>query len=230
MREAKVVFPRACRLLRDLDEAGYQRLCRCLHVREHHLLNRETLAFEHEPCDKIGIVVLGRVRLSRQRSDGGRTVLEDVDACGVFGTTCAFQDAGATGVTITSVGESTVLLFGTQNITRPCCRVCEAHLRFMRNLLAVMSAKTHYLKYKLRILSLRTIRDRLVLYLETLARQKKVREFDIPFDRQALADYLCVDRSALSAELSKMRSEGLLDFAKNHFRLCPRLDGRQGLT
>lgn len=227
MKELKIVFPRACRLLRDMDEAGFRRLCGCLHARERHLLNRETLVFEHEPCDKIGIVVFGRVRLSRQRADGGRIVLEDVDPCGVFGTTYAFQDVPVTGVTVTSVGESTVLLFGTQNITRPCRRVCAAHLQLMRNLLTVMSAKTYHLRHRLRILSLRTIRDRLMLYLETLARQKKEREFDISFDRQALADYLCVDRSALSAELSKMRAEGLLDFARNHFRLRPHPSGQK---
>lgn len=221
MNGSKIVFPRTCRLLQGIDETGFRRLCDCLHVRETRLLNRETLTFEYEPCDKIGIVALGRVCLSRRRADGGRAVLEDVESCGVFGTTYAFQDANATGITITSIGESTVLLFGTHNITRPCRRVCEAHLRLVRNLLAVMSAKTRCLKYKLRILSQRTIRARLVLYLEALARGKKVREFDIPFDRQALADYLCVDRSALSAELSKMRAEGLLDFAKSHFRLCP---------
>ena len=92
-------------------------------------------------------------------------------------------------------------------------------MQFVRNLLSVMSSKTFAMKQKLRILSQRTIRARIHLLLQIYARRTQSTKFDIPFDRQALADYLCVDRCALSAELSKMQDEGLLEFEKNHFKL-----------
>ena len=82
-----------------------------------------------------------------------------------------------------------------------------------------MSQTTFALKQKLRILSQRSIRGRLMLFLNIRAKRVKSFEFDIPFDRQALADYLCVDRSALSAELSKLRAEGKVEAEKNHFKL-----------
>ena len=93
-------------------------------------------------------------------------------------------------------------------------------MQFMRNLLSIMSHKTILVKQKLRIISQRTIRARLMLYLRTVANRLKTNEFNISYDRQALADYLCVDRSALSAELSKLKTERVLDFDKNHFCLC----------
>ena len=219
MSEENIIFPRASRLLRGIDEEGFGHLCECLHARELHLHNKQTFVFENDPSDKIGIVVMGGVRLTRQRLDGRRNVLEDVAPVDVFGTTYAFRDVNTMGISASAVGDTTVLIFDTKNITRPCHRVCDAHMQFVRNLLSVMSSKTFAMKQKLRILSQRTIRGRLTLLLQIYARRTQSTKFDIPFDRQALADYLCVDRSALSAELSKMQDEGLVEFEKNHFKL-----------
>ena len=204
------IFPRACRLLKDIDEAGFARLCECMHVKELHLRNKETFVRESDPCNRIGVVAVGAVQLSRQRMDGGRAVLETVHENGTFGTTYVFRDAKTMGISMRAVGETVVLLFDTDSILHPCHKVCSAHIHFMHNMLTVMSQTTFQLKQKLRILSQRTIRGRLMLFLQIRAKRAQSNEFDIPFDRQALADFLCVDRSALSAELSKLRHDGLV--------------------
>lgn len=188
-------------------------------VEELHLKNRQTFIVETDPSNRIGIVVSGAVRLSRQRIDGGRNVLETIPENGVFGMTYVFRDVSTMGISMSAVGDTIVLLFKIERITSPCHRVCAAHMRFVRNLLTVMSQTTFALKQKLRILSQRTIRGRLMLFLHIRAKREKSTEFDIPFDRQALADYLCVDRSALSAELSKLRAEHKVESVKHHFKL-----------
>ena len=218
-RKPPVIFPRACRLLKDIDDEGFCRLCECMGAQELRLRNKQTFVVESDPCKRIGIVATGAVRLTRQRIDGGRNVLETIPACGVFGTTYVFRDAPTMGVSMSAVGNTTVLMLEVERITRPCHRVCDAHMQFVRNLLTVMSQTTFALKQKLRILSQRTIRGRLMLFLNIRAKRMKSNEFDIPFDRQALADYLCVDRSALSAELSKLRAERRVESVKNHFKL-----------
>lgn len=218
-RKPPVVFPRACRLLKDIDDERFCRLCECMGVKELRLRNKQTFIVESDPCNRIGIVVTGAVRLTRQRIDGGRNVLETIPAGGVFGSTYVFRDAPTMGINMSAVGETIVLMFEIERITRPCHRVCEAHMQFVRNLLTVMSQTTFALKQKLRILSQRTIRGRLMLFLNIRAKRAKSKEFDIPFDRQELADYLCVDRSALSAELSKLRAEGKVESVKRHFKL-----------
>ena len=217
--QPSVIFPRACRLLKDLDDKGFGRICECMNVKELHLKNKQTFIAENDPCNRIGIVVTGAVRLTRLRIDGGRSVLETISENGVFGATYVFRDMPTMGVSMSAVGETTVLLFEIERISRPCHKVCEAHMQFVRNLLTVMSQTTFALKQKLRILSQRSIRSRLMLFLNIRAKRAKSSEFDIPFDRQALADYLCVDRSALSAELSKLRAEGKVESVKHHFKL-----------
>ena len=218
-RKPPVIFPRACRLLKDLDDEGFCRLCECMGVKEIQLKNKQTFITESDPCNRIGIVVTGAVRLTRQRIDGGRNVLETIQEGGVFGTTYVFRDVPTMGISMSAVGETTVLHFEIERITRPCHKVCPAHMQFLRNLLTVMSQTTFALKQKLRILSQRSIRGRLMLFLNIRAKRAKSSDFDIPFDRQALADYLCVDRSALSAELSKLRAEGKVESVKHHFKL-----------
>ena len=218
-RPPSVIFPCGCRLLKDLGEDGFARICECLQVKELHLKNKETFIRESDPCNRIGIVAMGAVQLSRQRIDGGRAVLETIHENGTFGTTYVFRDVQTMGISATAVGETVVLLFNTDRITSPCHKVCTAHVCFLRNLLTVMSQMTFQIKQKLRILSQRTIRGRLMLFLQIRAKRAKSNEFDIPFGRQALADYLCVDRSALSAELSKLRKEKKVESVKFHFKL-----------
>ncbi len=217
--KSPVVFPRTCRLLKDIDYDGFLRICECLNVKELHLVNKQTFIMESDPCERIGIVVTGAVRLTRMRIDGGRNVLETILPNGVFGSTYAFRDVPTMGISMSAVGETTVLLFDTKNITRPCHNVCDAHMQFVRNLLTVMSQTTFALKQKLRILSQRSIRGRLMLFLNIRAKRAKSDEFDIPFDRQALADYLCVERSALSSEISRLRAERRIESFKSHFKL-----------
>ena len=214
-----VIFPRACRLLKDLGDEGFCRICECMNVQELHLRNKQTFISESDPCTRIGIVVTGAVRLTRLRIDGGRNVLETVGENGVFGTTYVFRDVPTMGISMSAVGDTVVLLIEIAKLTHPCHKVCDAHMQFARNLLTVMSQTTFALKQKLRILSQRTIRERLMLFLNIRAKREKSKEFDIPFDRQTLADFLCVDRSALSAELSKLRAERKVESVKNHFKL-----------
>ena len=218
-KSPKIIFPRACRLLKDLDEVGFRQICECMNVRELRLKNKETFVRESDPCTCIGVVATGAVQLSRQQLDGSRAVLETISENGAFGMTYVFRDAKTMGISMSAVGEAVVLLFGTDRILRPCRKVCPAHLHFLHNLLTVMSQTTFQIKRKLRILSQRTIRGRLLLFLRILAKRKQAKEFDIPFDRQELADFLCVDRSALSAELSKLRRERKVESVKNHFKL-----------
>ena len=142
-------------------------------VKELRLRNKQTFIVESDPCDRIGIVAIGAVRLTRLRIDGGRNVLETIPENGVFGMTYAFRDAPTMGVSMSAVGDTTVLLFEIAKLTHPCHKVCDAHMQFVRNLLTVMSQTTFALKQKLRILSQRTIRGRLMLFLNIRAKRAK---------------------------------------------------------
>ena len=107
-----------------------------------------------------------------------------------------------------------------------CPNACAFHARLVRNLLTEMARKNLLLSRKLRLITPHTIRERLLTYLSGEAVRRGTRSFVIPFDRQQLADYLAVERSALSAELSRMRRDGLIECERSRFTL---LTGAEGI-
>ena len=114
---------------------------------------------------------------------------------------------------------ATVLFWDTRRLLTPCSSACAFHTLLVRNLLSVMAQKNLQLNTKLTHLTQRSTRTKLLSYLSEESLRRDCSAFDIPFTRQQLADYLEVDRSALSNELSKMQKEGLLTYHLNQFHL-----------
>ena len=88
------------------------------------------------------------------------------------------------------------------------------------NLLTISAHKNLHLSGRSFHISPKTVRGRVMAYLNTVSLQKHSKEFDIPFDRQQLADYLNLERTALSKELGRMQKEGLIWTRKSHFVVC----------
>ena len=125
-------------------------------------------------------------------------------------------------MSVWAVEDSGVLLLDIARVVGACPSSCAFHSRLVTNLLSVLAGKNILLSAKLEHVSQRTIREKLLSYLNAQAALAGSDSFAIPFDRQALADYLCVDRSALSRELSALRREGIVEAEKNRFRLLGR--------
>jgi CRP-like cAMP-binding protein len=100
-----------------------------------------------------------------------------------------------------------------------CTSACAFHSKLIRNMVSILAQKNLMMSAKMEHITKRTIRDKLLSYLMEQSRQKNSKTFDIPYNRQELADYLSVERSALSAEMSKLKAEGVIDYRKNHFEL-----------
>ena len=112
-----------------------------------------------------------------------------------------------------------VLFLRIYRVLTTCSNACEFHARLVRNLLSVLALHNLKMNEKLTHVTQRTLREKLLSYLSSESARAGAASFEIPFNRQQLADYLSADRSALSAELSRMRGEGLIEFEKNSFRL-----------
>ena len=130
----------------------------------------------------------------------------------------ALSGADAMSVDVEADGDGDVLLVKTDRILSPCENACAFHSRLVRNIMRTLAVKTLELNRKIEILSHRSTQDRLMSYLRAVAQQKGTAEFDVPFDRQQLADYR-VERSALSAEISRLSKLGLITSRKSHFAL-----------
>ena len=111
-----------------------------------------------------------------------------------------------------------------------CSSACPSHARLIDNLFAVLAKRNITLREKLTYITQPTLRDKILTYLSSESIRQPSAYFDIPFDRQQLADFLSSDRSALSKELSKLKKEGLIDFEKNHFHLLLKEEEKVTLT
>ena len=196
----------------------------CLGAVERRFSRGEAVLRAGEPARWLGVVLSGRLQVCREDREGRRTVLSSVPPAGIFGEAHACAGTAALPVSVWAVEDSGVLLLDIARVVGTCPSSCTFHSRLVTNLLSVLAGKNILLSAKLEHVSQRTIREKLLSYLNAQAALAGSDSFAIPFDRQALADYLCVDRSALSRELSALRREGILEAEKNRFRL---LRGRE---
>lgn len=167
----------------------------------------------------VGIVLTGSVRLVREDYYGNRSIMAHIGPAEVFGETYACAGVAALPVSIVADEESTCMFIDCRRITASCTNACVFHSRMIFNLLRLVASKNLLFDQKIEITSKRTTRDKLMAFLFNQAKLHKSDCFFIPYDRQALADYLEVDRSGLSSEISKLRKEGKLECEKNKFHL-----------
>lgn len=174
-----------------------------------------------ETVRHVGLVLSGRVQIENNDPWGNRSVLDSVGPGMVFAETYACLPEEPLLVSVLSAEASEVLFLDIDRVLHRCSNACAQHSGLLRNLLMITAQKNLNLSRRIFHTTAKTIRERLTSYLAFQAAHCASYDFRIPFDRQQLADYLSVDRSALSNELSKMQRDGLLWVKKNHFILHP---------
>lgn len=191
----------------------------CLGTKEMHYKKGETIFAEGEKATHIGIVCQGEVQAERVDYDGNRTIVSNATAGDLFAEAFACAEVEQLPVSVIAAEDTSVLLFDCRRITKSCCNACAFHQQMIFNLLKITAQKSIRLHQRAEIISHRTTRDKLMAYLNLRAKEVGSRTFTVPYDRQELADFLEVDRSGLSSEISKLRREGLLNSTKNEFEL-----------
>ncbi len=179
----------------------------------------QTVFHEGDHATEVGLVLSGAVRLVREDYYGNRSIVAHIGAGELFGETYACAGVISLPVSVVADEESKILLMECRRITSTCCNACEFHSRIIYNLLRLVAMKNIVYDQKIQFTSKRTTREKLMAYLSHQAKQQGSNSFTIPYDRQELADYLEVERSGLSAEIGKLRKEGILESEKNHFTL-----------
>lgn len=191
----------------------------CLHGTVKNYKKGEYVKTTDDYANFIGIVLDGNIQIIHDDYSGNRTITASFTKGELFAEAVAFSSVTTLPSDILAVKDCTILFMDPQKILRPCSKSCVFHTQLLENLLGIVARKNMMLNQKLQYLSKKTTREKLLAYLHDQAALHQSSSFYIPFDRQALADYLCVERSAMSAELSKMQKEGLLTTKKNHFEL-----------
>ena len=172
-----------------------------------------------DTAESIGLVLSGSVLVIQEDIWGNRNILSKAGPGQTFAAAFACAPGSRLNVSVVAETPVTAMFLNVKRILTVCPSACTHHSRIIRNLLGELAGKNLMLSEKVSHMGQRTTRAKLMSYLSAQAQAHGAYEFDIPFSRQQLADYLAVERSGLSVELCKMRDAGLLEFHKSHFVL-----------
>ena len=191
----------------------------CLGARSEVYEKGEYVIRQGEYISDIFVLAEGSLHIQEDDYWGNRSILGQISAGDMFGEAYAAPGSGAVLNDVVATEKSTVIFFDVRRMLTTCTSSCIFHNLVVQNMFFAISQKNRKLVQKLGHMSKRSTREKLISYLSEEAKKQNSSEFTIPFNRQQLADFLSVDRSAMSNELCKMRNEGLIKFDKNHFKL-----------
>ena len=179
----------------------------------------DIVVFEGENIQHIGIILSGSVDMIKEDLWGNKTTLLRMHRDELFGETFACGENPLSLVNFMVSRDAKILFLPFDRVMRSCTMACAFHHRLIENMVRIIAQKNRDLMRKVEVVSKRTIRDKLLAYLSIQSQLHKSRYFELPLGRVELAEYLCVDRSALTRELTKMKEDGLIDYDKNCFRI-----------
>jgi CRP-like cAMP-binding protein len=212
-------LPVMCKLFEGIPSAKINELFTHLAVREVTLKKGEVLFKSGTRITDFAVIISGRLSISSYDADGHRKILELFESMDTVAISLAVADIKSVAVSVEARLDSEVILFNANKVLNPGGKPSEEHIRLLQNITRELARKTVLLGRKMRIISSRATSERIMKYLIEESVRRGSKEFEIPYDRQALADYLCVERSALSAEISKLIGRGVIESRKNHFKL-----------
>lgn len=210
-------------LFNDVSEENLLLMLHCLLAKiRTYDKNTYIIHATQSPID-VGIVLSGRVNIISEDYWGNRNILTTLEAGELFGEAFACAQATLDTLNVIAAENSQIMFINYAKITTTCHRGCHFHTKLIQNMLQLVSQKNIMLTTKIGHLTKKTTREKLLSYLSNEAIKKHSSTFTIPFNRQELADFLSVERSAMSAELSRMQKDNLIKYHKNQFTLLKKI-------
>lgn len=204
-------------LFRNITKEDAESVLKCLSAVRKQYKKGETIFCAGEKARAMGLVVSGAVEIVRDDYWGNRQILGTAGPGELFGESYACMPEEVFMVTAQASEDCEVLFLEVGKILTVCSPACEFHSCLIHNLLYLLAEKNLMLTRKIDHMGQRSIREKVMAYLSFQAEVHKSGAFEIPFNRQQFADYLAVDRSALSAELSRMQKDGIIEYEKSRF-------------
>ena len=205
-------------LFKEADNSDIRSMLDCLDAKMVSIKKGEYVVIEGEAMKSIGIVLSGGLQVVKDDSEGIRTILAGIGPSDIFGEAVCCAGMEQSPVSVVANEVSDVLLLDFKRILNVCSNTCTFHLKLIENMLYVLAQKNLFLQNRMDITSKKRVREKILMYLDSLgAAVGKI--VDVPLNREQMAEYLCVERSALSHELMRMKKDGIIDYHKNSFKL-----------
>jgi CRP-like cAMP-binding protein len=208
-----------CRLFDGIKIKEIEKLLDCFHARTRKFEKDAYLFMEGDEISTMGIVISGAIHLVRDDFWGNRAIIARIAPGEIFAESFACGKTARPPMSAMAAQKTEALFIQANRISAVCASVCAFHTRVLNNMIAELAGKNTHLLEKIQHMSQRSTREKLISYLSSQAQDARGADFEIPFNREEMADFLSVDRSAMSAELGRMKADGLLTFRKNHFTL-----------
>ena len=210
---------RSSQLFSGISDEELADILSCLDTKKESFPKDTFLMRVGDTAESIGLVLSGSVLVIQEDVWGNRNILSKAGPSQTFAAAYACVPGSVLNVSVVAETPVTAIFLNVARVMNMCSSACAHHNRILQNLLGELAEKNLRFNEKLTHMGQRTTRAKLMSYLSSEAQRLGKYEFDIPFSRQQLADYLAVERSGLSLELGKMKKDELLDFHKNHFIL-----------
>ena len=207
------------RLFAGVSEEEIGSMLSCLDTKLRTYKKGEYVFRQGEHLSHITVLVEGDLHIQNDDYWGNRSIINQIAVGEMFGEAYIAPESGALLNDVVAIKDSAVMFFDVRRIMTVCSAACRFHSMVVQNLFFAISEKNRKLVQKLGHMSQRSTREKLISYLSQEAKRQSSSTFIIPFNRQQLADFLSVDRSAMSNELCRMRDEGLLEFDRSAFKL-----------
>ncbi|ACL18769.1 cyclic nucleotide-binding protein [Desulfitobacterium hafniense DCB-2] len=206
-------------LFKGIETEELPKMLNRLNARKVSYKKNDVILREGQSVHSVGIMLSGKVKVVKEDFKGNTNVMTFIEPGAMFAEAYACTQTANLPFTVLSVMETKILWIDYRKIISTCTSACESHEKLIENMMKALASKSILLNQKIEHISKRTTQEKLLTYLFDQSKKSGSNEFEIPFSRQELADYLCVDRSAMSNELCKLQREGVLNFHLNHFKL-----------
>ncbi|WP_459130009.1 Crp/Fnr family transcriptional regulator [Guggenheimella bovis] len=217
--DQKFLALKSSRLFDGVNESEIESFLECFRTSVLSFKKDEVVIREGERVQKIYVLLEGSLYIQKDDYWGNRSILAEISPGEMFGEAYVAPESGGFLNEVYALTDSKVIAFNVLELLSTCQAGCSFHQKVIQNLFFTISEKNRKLVQKISHLTKRSTREKLLSYLSEEEKRQGSPTFSIPFNRQELADYLSVDRSAMSSELSKLKREGLIEYDKNHFRL-----------
>ncbi len=202
-----------------MNDEELKGLLECFNARVRKYEKEEMIIRQGDMITNIYLILDGEVNIEKDSYWGRRIIISHLTRNDNLALSFVGSKNVESSIDAITTKDTLVLILSYEKCTSMCQNACTRHKVLINNLFQILSKENIELIQKIENVSQKTIRDKLLTYLSNEAQKQHSNSFDIHFNRQDLADYLNVDRSAMSFELSKLQKEGLLEYNKNHFVL-----------
>ena len=206
-------------LFTGIREEDLSAMLTCLGIFEKNYKRNEIILLESNEVRSVGVILSGKVHMIKENAEGDQTLLVTMKENELFGESFSCGSHLSAQVSFRAAAHCTVLFLPFYKISHSCKMSCPFHHRLIENMVKLIGDKNVQLMQKIEVISKKTLREKILAYLQSQAPEDTSRRFSLPLGRLELADYLCADRSSLTRELTHMKTDGLIWYEKNEFQL-----------